>query len=168
MEGGWFVKLLLLTVQRTWALLTGGVESLFYLKHWSRGHRIIANARDLIRDTAELERFYKEMHVVEYRRDWLDRWSFPWVTAVKRKGDCEDFMTLSYAIMKEKAKCVRTALYGRRDGKRGGHAVLIVRESGGWVLMSNMHRYIWFDNPHDAARKHYGKDTTRYYFLDRT
>lgn len=167
MEGSWIVKLLLLTVQRLWALGTGSTEALFYLKHWRKGHNILRNARDLIRNTADLEEFYKKTHVVEYKRDWLDRWSFPWVMAVKRKGDCDDFMTLSHAIMKEKAKCVRCIVYGRRDGKKTGHAILIVRESGAWTLMSNMHRYTWFDNPHDAARKHYGDKTEKYYFLDR-
>lgn len=168
MEGGWFVRLLLLTVQRAWAFLTGGVESLFYLRHWSRGHRIIANARELTQNTADLECFYRSACIVEYERDWFDRWSFPWVTVIKGRGDCEDYMTLSHAILKDNAKCVRCAIYGTRNGRRRGHAALLVEESGKWALMSNGYRYIWFDSPHAAARKHFGEDTGKYYFLDRT
>lgn len=164
-KGNWFTLILLLTIQRIWAIVTGSFEATFYLGKRKKAKSKLKDAQKNIERTQDLEFWYKREGIDTYKRDWLDRWSFPWVTVAKKKGDCEDFMLLAQAILKKKFTCHQCLVYGKRDGKKRGHAVLLVKESGKWVLMSNYSRYIWFDTMEDAARKYYGDDTISYYIL---
>ncbi|MBD3261705.1 MAG: hypothetical protein GF334_08540 [Candidatus Altiarchaeales archaeon] len=164
-EGNWLVFILLLTIQRAWAIVTGSLEAIFYLGDRKKAKRKLKDAQKSIQHTLDLEFWYKREGISAYKRDWLDRWSFPWVTIAKKKGDCEDFMLLAHSILKKNLECHQCLVYGKKGGKRSGHAVLLVKEGDRWALMSNYNRYIWFDTMDDAAKKFYGEDTASYYIF---
>lgn len=148
-----------------WYGMTGGFESLSKLKYRKRAKKELKEAKERIKTTIDLAAWYKETGIY-YKRDKLDCGSYPWVTVAKGCGDCEDFMLLSYAIMKDKAKCYKAFCYGRTDkGKIAGHAILVVKENDEWVLMSNQYRRTGFTSRDDAAKHHFADKTISFYFM---
>ena len=147
--------------------ITGLLESFFYIGNRKQGKRIISDARKIIHNTQDLENWYKDnkFDKFEYRKDTVNCGSLPWVTAYRHKGDCEDYAILSMEILKDMCKCIIAVCHGRREGKRTGHAILLVQEGEKWRVMSNMYKKELFATKKEAALSTYGDKTTDYYFV---
>lgn len=152
-------------ITRPYAWLSGGLEALFNMKRRAWGLHLIEKARRTVHDTNGLDEWYLE-YGFKWRKDRVNCYSRPWLTASRMCGDCEDFALLSWEILKGKKRCVMAICHGRKDGKKSGHAILLVREAGLWLVMSNMRRGKAFDFMEDAAESVYGKETVDYFFVE--
>lgn len=152
-------------VAKVYMFLSGGIEGLFNSKRKQWGEHLIEKARLTVRNTTSLAAWYKEYGFV-WHKDTINCYSRPWLTASRWHGDCEDFALLSWEILKGYKRCVMAVCHGRKDGKRAGHAILLVYEGGWWWVMSNMYRLGSYETIEKAAESVYGEKTIDYYFVE--
>jgi hypothetical protein len=161
----WLVKTLGPAAYWIAALITGGIEAIFVKsihKRW--GKHLIQTARKTVHDTEALDKWYLQYGYL-YKKDEFNCYSRPYVTASRWRGDCEDFALLSREILKGYKRCVLAMCHGWREGKRRGHAVLLVYEEGRWRVMSNMYRMDSYETMEKAAESTYGEKTIDYFFV---
>lgn len=137
---------------------------MFNLDKREEGKRIINEARASVIDTMSLEGWYCR-NGFKWKKDVVNCYSKPWLTAARRGGDCEDIALLSWEILKGKKRCIMATCHGRKDGKRRGHAVLLVYEDAMWRVMSNMYRTTKHLSIEKAAESVYKENTIDYFFV---
>lgn len=147
-----------------WYFVSASIESILYLKYRKRAKGFISYVKKDINDTRQLEEWY-EKNKFSYIADKIDIRSFPWVVVSKLGGDCEDFMSLSYEILKSKYKeCYRVLIYSTYKGI--AHAVLIVKEKdNSYTIMSNGIRIKNFKSIEVAVKHFYNNDTKKVIYL---
>ena len=150
---------------RVYAFVSGGVEGLINARHKRWGEDILKKAHLSVTNTKLLEAWYKD-YGFTWKKDKVNCYSRPWLTATRWRGDCEDFALLSWEILKGYKRCVMAVCHGRRDGKRVGHAILLVYEEGQWRVMSNMYRQASYESMEKAAESVYGNKTIDYFFVE--
>jgi hypothetical protein len=142
-----------------WYYASGSIQSIKYLHTRKKSIEILNNAKKNINSTRDLEDWYKNNNF-KYSSDKVDLSSLPWVTISRLGGDCDDFMSLAYEILKDKKECYRALIYI----KGSGHAIVIIKEDDEFVLMSNMDRIKGFKTIDEAARyfyQHYYQQKTK-------
>jgi predicted transglutaminase-like cysteine proteinase len=160
----WFIKWYGPLTAKPYIFLSGGIEGLLNAKRKQWGMHLIKEARKKVNDTITLKAWYSEYGFV-WRKDKINCYSKPWLTAAKWGGDCEDFALLSWEVLRGNKKCVMAVCHGRKDGKRRGHAILLVYEDDQWRVMSNMYRLASYDSKEKAAESVYGDKTVDYFFV---
>ncbi len=70
-----------------------------------------------------------------------DLWSAPLASLAARRGDCEDYAILKYALLREaglRAEDLRIVLVRDAAGRQD-HAVLAVANGSDWLILDNLH-----------------------------
>jgi hypothetical protein len=142
----WFLVLLPI-----WNFSAGCVEACLHWDDRDEGYQRIAEVRAEIEETCAWP-------VIEW---WTDKGdtigfeSYPWVTAARGYGDCEDAMALAEEILEGYVTC---RAYIKHPG--GWHAVLLWQTSDGWSVITNMvHMPRYYETAREAAFSLYGDAT---------
>lgn len=146
-----------------WYKVSASIESLFLLKYKEESMNILKEAKNFIINTRQLEEWYSKRDF-RYISDKIDLSSLPWVVVHRLGGDCDDFMSLSYEILKSKyEECYRILVYSKN---KSGHAILVVKENDNtFTLMSNMERIKGFKTVEEAAKYTYKEKTKNIIYL---
>ena len=98
-----------------------------------------------------------------WHKEAVDFVSIPWVTVARKRGDCDDFMALWEAILKDLGDTKKVSVRSK-DGR--GHAMLLFNPTGGttWYILSNttVRGVDALADTHRLIRLHYGENTDRF------
>jgi len=144
-----------------WYKMSATLESLFLLKHKKKSLEILEEAKKTINSCKELEDWYLD-NKFKYFSDKIDLSSLPWVVISRLGGDCDDFMSLSYEILKSKFECKQVLIYSKT---KNAHAILVVKEGNLFTIMSNYTRIKGFKSLEEAAYYFYTGSTKKILYL---
>lgn len=148
---------------RLFSFVVSTIEAMWW---WRAGRpgRVELRSMSEMHSVRQLVAWYERVGFAWTSDPWggiLDYWSRPWVTVVKRRGDCDDMATLAYHIFRGKFPVVRRYITYSRTGE--GHVVLMIMDDvANWVCVSNTKAYPVIDLE-AGVRSTYGDDTVFWY-----
>lgn len=146
-----------------WYKVLATIESIFYLNHRKESIKILKEAKKTVNSPRDLDEWYQK-NKFKYFSDKIDSSSLPWVVIHRKGGDCDDFMSLGYEILKDKFECKKVLVYSK---DKNAHAILIVKEkdSNTYTIMSNYSRIKDFTSLEQAANYFYTGRIKRILYL---
>lgn len=151
-----------------WNFVMGNLYALLYLPKYLKGKREWESIRDSIRKNPRELMLWYNLVGFKWKSDYwggaLDFSQKPWVSVIKRTGDCDDMMTLAHSLLQGGDYLLyKCYVYSKRGD---GHAMLILvdRYEDEVYLMNNTNFVgMNFCTIEDAANSYFRADTYFWY-----
>ena len=141
------------------------IENFFYRKDKDFSLTALENARQNVANCRDMEAWHRSTGFV-YQPDhkFLDYGRSPWVTYLKKHGDCDDMMLLNEYILKGKYRNIMKAFV---YSKTAGHAILLLSRGDVWYVMSNTYCTGPYTSKENAIKSIFGDNTIAYFIFER-